>query len=124
MSQLAGAPVRLQFMRWDEHGWDNYGPAIMADVRAAADATGKIVAYEFTGFGMASIGLDPTTQHTGTAVRYAGQRRARHRQLGPAVQHREPPRDRQVGAAASTTTSRRRRCGRRWLRRPSSPRSS
>ena len=27
MSQLAGAPVRLQFMRWDEHGWDNYGPA-------------------------------------------------------------------------------------------------
>ena len=26
MSQLAGAPVRLQFMRWDEHGWDNYGP--------------------------------------------------------------------------------------------------
>ena len=29
MSQLAGAPVRLQFMRWDEHGWDNYGPAIL-----------------------------------------------------------------------------------------------
>ena len=27
MSQLAGKPVRLQFMRWDEHGWDNYGPA-------------------------------------------------------------------------------------------------
>ena len=22
-SQLAGRPVRLQFMRWDEHGWDN-----------------------------------------------------------------------------------------------------
>ena len=33
MSQLAGAPVRLQFMRWDEHGWDNYGPAVLADVR-------------------------------------------------------------------------------------------
>jgi CO/xanthine dehydrogenase Mo-binding subunit len=68
MSQLAGAPVRLQFMRWDEHGWDNYGPAIMADIRAAADSSGKIVAYEFTGFGMAAIGLDPTTQHVGTAV--------------------------------------------------------
>src|ERR1700691_272812 len=26
LSQLAGKPVRLQFMRWDEHGWDNYGP--------------------------------------------------------------------------------------------------
>ncbi len=55
-------------MRWDEHGWDNYGPAIMADIRAAADASGKIVAYEFTGFGMASIGLDPTTQHVGTPI--------------------------------------------------------
>jgi CO/xanthine dehydrogenase Mo-binding subunit len=73
MSQLAGAPVRLQFMRWDEHGWDNYGPAIMADIRAAADANGKIVAYEFTGFGMAAIGLDPTTQHTGTPVPAPGQ---------------------------------------------------
>jgi CO/xanthine dehydrogenase Mo-binding subunit len=73
MSQLAGAPVRLQFMRWDEHGWDNYGPAIMADIRAGADASGKIVAYEFTGFGMASIGLDPTTQHVGTAVPAPGQ---------------------------------------------------
>jgi nicotinate dehydrogenase subunit B len=55
-------------MRWDEHGWDNYGPAIMADIRAAVDANGKIVAYEYTGFGMAAIGLDPTTQHVGTAV--------------------------------------------------------
>jgi CO/xanthine dehydrogenase Mo-binding subunit len=72
MSQLAGAPVKLQFMRWDEHGWDNYGPAIMADIRAAADATGKIVAYEFTGFGMAAIGLDPTTQHVGPSVPTAG----------------------------------------------------
>jgi CO/xanthine dehydrogenase Mo-binding subunit len=68
MSQLAGAPVKLQLMRWDEHGWDNYGPAIMADIKAAADANGKIVAYEFTGFGMAAIGLDPTTQHVGTPI--------------------------------------------------------
>ena len=30
MSQAAGKPVRLQFMRWDEHGWDNYGPAHLA----------------------------------------------------------------------------------------------
>src|SRR5262249_42108088 len=27
MSQEAGRPVRVQFMRWDEHGWDNFGPA-------------------------------------------------------------------------------------------------
>jgi CO/xanthine dehydrogenase Mo-binding subunit len=55
MSQLAGAPVRLQFMRWDEHGWDNYGPAQMSDVRGAVDANGKIVALEFTAFGIPNI---------------------------------------------------------------------
>ena len=47
LSQLAGKPVRLQFMRWDEHGWDNYGPAHVGEVRAAASADGKIVGYEY-----------------------------------------------------------------------------
>jgi nicotinate dehydrogenase subunit B len=50
LSQLAGKPVRLQFMRWDEHGWDLYGPAHVGEVRAAADADGKIVAYQYDGW--------------------------------------------------------------------------
>jgi nicotinate dehydrogenase subunit B len=50
LSQLAEKPVRLQFMRWDEHGWDNYGPAHVGEVRAAADADGKIVAYQYDGW--------------------------------------------------------------------------
>jgi nicotinate dehydrogenase subunit B len=50
LSQGAGKPVRLQFMRWDEHGWDNYGPAHIGEVRAAADADGRIVAYEYHGW--------------------------------------------------------------------------
>jgi nicotinate dehydrogenase subunit B len=50
LSQLASAPVRLQFMRWDELGWDNYGPAHVGEVRAAADANGRIVAYEYQGW--------------------------------------------------------------------------
>jgi nicotinate dehydrogenase subunit B len=50
LSQLAGAPVRVQFMRWDEHGWDPYGPAHVGEVRAAADTAGKIVAYEYHGW--------------------------------------------------------------------------
>jgi len=50
LSQLAGRPVRLQFMRWDEHGWDLYGPAHVGEVRAAADANGKIVAYQYDGW--------------------------------------------------------------------------
>ena len=36
-----GQSVRLQFMRWDEHGWDNFGPAHLAEVRAGIDAAGK-----------------------------------------------------------------------------------
>lgn len=50
LSQAVGRPVRLQFMRWDEHGWDNFGPAQLADIRAGIDGTGKIVAYEYHGW--------------------------------------------------------------------------
>jgi nicotinate dehydrogenase subunit B len=50
MSQAVGKPVRVQFMRWDEHGWDNFGPAHIAELRAAVDASGKIVAYEYQGW--------------------------------------------------------------------------
>ena len=38
MSQAVGKPVRVQFMRSDELGWDDYGPAHLADVRAGIDA--------------------------------------------------------------------------------------
>jgi nicotinate dehydrogenase subunit B len=50
MSKAAGRPVRTQFMRWDEHGWDNYGPPHLAEVVAGIDATGKIVTYEYHGW--------------------------------------------------------------------------
>jgi nicotinate dehydrogenase subunit B len=50
MSQAVGRPVRVQFMRWDELGWDNYGPAHLADVRVGADADGNIVAFEYHGW--------------------------------------------------------------------------
>ena len=50
MSQEAGAPVRVQFMRWDEHGWDFYQPAHTADVKIAMDANGKLLAYEYHGW--------------------------------------------------------------------------
>jgi nicotinate dehydrogenase subunit B len=50
MSQAVGKPVRVQFMRSDELGWDDYGPAHLADVRAGIDAGGKLVAYEYHGW--------------------------------------------------------------------------
>src|SRR6478609_7077505 len=50
MSQAVGKPVRVQFMRSDELGWDDYGPAHLADVRAGIDANGRLVAYEYHGW--------------------------------------------------------------------------
>jgi nicotinate dehydrogenase subunit B len=65
MSQLAGKPVRLQFMRWDELGWDNYGPAHVGQVRAAADASSKLIAYEYEGWQHGWSNTETTSQLTG-----------------------------------------------------------
>jgi CO/xanthine dehydrogenase Mo-binding subunit len=45
MSQAVGRPVRVQWMRWDEHGWEPKGPAIVQDLEGAVDAQGKVVAW-------------------------------------------------------------------------------
>ena len=66
LARLAGAPVRLQFMRWDEHGWDNYGPAHLAEVSAGIDSAGKIVAYEYSGWQHGWSGVETSEQLTGT----------------------------------------------------------
>jgi nicotinate dehydrogenase subunit B len=50
LSQLAGIPVRVQLMRWDEHGWDTYGPPHVGEVRVSANAEGRIVSYEYHGW--------------------------------------------------------------------------
>jgi nicotinate dehydrogenase subunit B len=48
MSQAVGAPVRLQLMRWEEIGWDRYGPALLMDYSAGIDSKGNLVAIDFT----------------------------------------------------------------------------
>ncbi len=68
MSQLAGKPVRLQFMRWDELGWDNFGPAHVGQVRAAADASGKLIAYEYEGWQHGWSNTEVTSQLTGAPI--------------------------------------------------------
>jgi nicotinate dehydrogenase subunit B len=65
MSQIVSKPVRLQFMRWDEHGWDNYGPAHVGEVHAAADANGRIVAYEYNGWQHNWSNVETSAQLTG-----------------------------------------------------------
>ena len=44
MSQKVGKPVRLQFMRWDEHGWDTHGPAQLTDLRGSRRREGEDLA--------------------------------------------------------------------------------
>ncbi|MCP1843677.1 nicotinate dehydrogenase subunit B [Bradyrhizobium sp. USDA 4524] len=41
-----GKPVRVQWMRADEHGWDPKGPPILIDLRAGIDDAGRIVGWE------------------------------------------------------------------------------
>jgi CO/xanthine dehydrogenase Mo-binding subunit len=46
LSQAVGKPVRVQWMRWDEHGWEPKGPPIVQDLEAAIDAAGKVTAWK------------------------------------------------------------------------------
>jgi CO/xanthine dehydrogenase Mo-binding subunit len=52
MSKLVGKPVRLQYMRWDEHGWDTFGATHLVDMRGGVDANGNITAWEYTSFAL------------------------------------------------------------------------
>jgi CO/xanthine dehydrogenase Mo-binding subunit len=51
MSRAAGAPVRVQWSRQDEHGWEPKGPAQLDEIKAALDANGNIIAWDFADYG-------------------------------------------------------------------------
>ncbi|MCC8941732.1 xanthine dehydrogenase family protein molybdopterin-binding subunit [Bradyrhizobium sp. Arg68] len=44
---LPGRPVRVQWMREQEHGWEPYGPAMVTRLSASLDAGGKIADWNF-----------------------------------------------------------------------------
>jgi CO/xanthine dehydrogenase Mo-binding subunit len=46
LSRAVGSPVRVQWMRQDEHGWDPKGPPQPVDIRVGTDEHGNIVAWE------------------------------------------------------------------------------
>ena len=46
LSKTIGKPVRVQWSRQDEHGWDPKGPQQLLDLRAGVDADGRIVAWD------------------------------------------------------------------------------
>ncbi len=45
LSRAVGRPVRVQWMREDEHGWDPKGPPTLIDLVAALDAKGNLIAW-------------------------------------------------------------------------------
>ena len=57
LSRLTGRPVRVQYMRHDATAWDPKAPASVHRARAALDASGQVVGYEFIsrGFSRADI---------------------------------------------------------------------
>jgi CO/xanthine dehydrogenase Mo-binding subunit len=44
---LPGSPVRVQWMREQEHGWEPYGPAMVTKLKASIGADGKIADWNF-----------------------------------------------------------------------------
>ena len=58
LAKAVGKPVRLQYMREEGTGWDPKGPASIHKARAALDATGKVIGYEFTSKGFSRLDVN------------------------------------------------------------------
>jgi nicotinate dehydrogenase subunit B len=50
MARAVGKPVRVQWMRQDEHGWDPKGPPVLIDMQAGLDQAGGLTAWNGTFF--------------------------------------------------------------------------
>ena len=84
MSQIVGRPVRVQWMRWDEHGWEPKEPPVVQDLQGALDDAGRVIAWQHRMWvpttadthliAAALIGSPEVTGHIGSAgvpVEYA-----------------------------------------------------
>jgi len=68
LSRAVGKPVRVQWMRDDEHGWEPKGPAQLDIVRAGVDGQGTIIAWDFADRGF------PLTAFSGGGMRLLASR--------------------------------------------------
>ena len=111
LSRAVGKPVRVQWMRDDEHAWEPKGPAQLDLVRAGIDARGTIIAWDFAdrGFPLTAasggglrllasrqIGMKPTADGNSNGTRGGGEMYAFENQkcaapLIPWVQADETP---------------------------------
>jgi nicotinate dehydrogenase subunit B len=58
LANMTGKPVRVQYMRDQGTGWDPKGPASIHRARAAIDADGKVIGYEFVSRGFSRVDVD------------------------------------------------------------------
>jgi CO/xanthine dehydrogenase Mo-binding subunit len=56
MARALDKPVRVQWMRWDEHTWENYKSARVYDMSGAVDPNGKMVAWKTESWGFTNYG--------------------------------------------------------------------
>src|SRR5262249_28938587 len=65
LAKAVGAPVRVQWPRADEHGWDPRAPQTLIDLRAGLDGSGNVVAWDSEFFiPPGAVGLVPLTPAT------------------------------------------------------------
>ncbi len=89
LSRAAGAPVRVQWSRQDELGWDPKGPPHILDLTGALDAAGSLTAWESIAYlpmntpGLPGIPL--------LAVDAAGLAQAQGRSAGLLAGNADPP---------------------------------
>ena len=73
LSKITGKPIRVQGMRADGTAWDPKAPACVHRARAAVDASGKVIAYEFVSKGfsrqhIATNESDPADSLVGQSI--------------------------------------------------------
>lgn len=71
LAKAVGKPVRVQWSRADEHGWEPNGPPTLVDLRAAMDGAGNVGAWESEFFiPPGAVGLVPLTPATLAGLPY------------------------------------------------------
>ncbi len=67
VAQAVGRPVRVQYMRYEGHGWDPKGPASIHRARAGLDAQGNVIAYRYESKASRASTSTPTKATRATA---------------------------------------------------------
>jgi len=75
LSQTVGQPVRVQWMRADEHGWDHFSPAMLFDIRGGLDGNGNVIGWDYEVWSASHVAQPYLGDQTGgpwTSPRFVG----------------------------------------------------